>query len=118
MLLKILKCILSLTGFATLDALFSLFYFWAGQLSYGLLIRRSSLTLLDAVHYGEVFWHGPDPLIFIGIGFLSPFMALLSLTPFLPLLRKSPFWTRAGLCLFWLGEIVTLGFFVPRFTFW
>lgn len=118
MSLKLLKFILSLIGFATLDALFSLFYFWAGQLSYGLLIRSSSLTLLDAVYYGEVYWHGPDPLIFIGMGFLSPFMAFLSLTPLLPLLRKSPFWTRAGLCLFWLGEIVTLGFLVPRFTLW
>jgi len=109
-----LKFILFFIGFTAMDIILSLFYFWAGQLSYGLLIAGSTLSLPAAIYYGEAHWHGPDPLLFVGAGVLSPLLAFLSLTPLWPLLRKKSFWIRWCLCLFWLGEIVAFGFFVPR----
>ena len=114
---KLLRRVAFLIGFALIDAILALFYFWFAQLSYGLWITSSSLTLPVALRYGEFHWNGPGPFVFIGLGILSPLITFLPLTPLLLLFRKSPFWIRGCFCLFWLGEIAVLGFFIPRVSF-
>jgi hypothetical protein len=103
--------------FICINAFFSLFYFWSAQLSYGLLIVGSSLTLPVVIRYGEVHWHGPNAFLFVVSGILSPLITVLPYALLSPWLKKWHVWIKICLSILWLAEILALGFVIPRMSF-
>lgn len=117
MLKRIIELSKLLTVLIIVDALLCLLYFWAAMLSYSLWLSDAVLLALPVtVRTAEVHFHGPSILALSIIGILSPFITSLPFTLFWSFIRKLPTWVKYSLCIIWLGEIVALGFFVPRLT--
>ena len=106
-----------LLGAMLADIVLTLGYFWVAQISYGSRISSSSMTLLIAIEYGSVHWHGPDVYILSSIGLLAPLLCVLPLIPMWLLLRRFPLWGSLIFWLLWIGEVMALGFFIPRTPF-
>src|ERR1700737_3816323 len=90
----------------SVDAFFSLFYFWSALRSYSLLILGSSLTFPMGIAYGQAHWHGPDAFMLVILGMLSPLVTFLPYALLSPWLKKWRVWMKACIVLLWLAEIM------------